>query len=65
MRGTADVVNASFNDHGDGTFGASDPQAAYGPMIDQLSCQITDAFRTHYVTKRVPRDEVQTASGRD
>jgi len=59
------VAHANFNDRGDGTFGASDPQAAYGPMIDGLSCQITDAFRTHYVTKRVPKDEVQTASGRD
>jgi hypothetical protein len=62
---TTNVANASFNDHGSGTFGASDPNAAYGPMIDQLSCEITDDFRTHYVTKRVPKDDVQTASAGD
>ena len=62
---TTNVAYASFNRHGDGNFGASDPEASYGQMLDNLSCRITDDFRVHYVTRRVPRDEVQTASGRD
>ena len=62
---TTNLAYASFNRHGDGNFGASDPEASYGQMLDNLSCRITDDFRIHYVTRRVPRDEVQTASGRD
>ena len=34
-------------------------------MIDNLAFTITDAFRTHYVNRRVPKEQVETASGRD
>lgn len=54
---TTTLAHASFNDRGHGHFGASDPAEAYGEMVDGLVFQVTDAFRTHYVTRRVPRNE--------
>src|SRR5215207_10481896 len=33
---TANLANASFNNRGEGHFGASDPEAAYGEMVDGL-----------------------------
>jgi hypothetical protein len=51
----------SFNDHGQGGFGATDPKATYGEMLDGLVWNVTDAFRTHYVTRRVPRDQIVVA----
>src|SRR5438045_268218 len=62
---TTTIANANFNDHGQGSFGARDPEATYGAMIDNLAFTITDAFRTHYVNRRVPKDQVETTSGRD
>ena len=58
---TANVAHAQFNDRGQGGFGATDPKAAYGEMLDGLVWNVTDAFRTHYVTRRVPRDQVMVA----
>jgi len=59
---TTNVAHASFNDRGQGNFGASDPEAAYGRMVDGLVWNVTDAFRTHYVTRRVPKEEVASAA---
>ena len=59
---TATVSHASFNNRGEGHFGATDPDAAYGEMIDGLVWQVTDDFRTHYVSRRVPRDQVTVAT---
>jgi hypothetical protein len=60
-RQSQEVANANFNDRGQGFFGASDPQAAYGNMVDCMSYEITDDFRTHFVLKRVPKDQLATA----
>jgi PBP1b-binding outer membrane lipoprotein LpoB len=63
---TTTIAHANFNDHGEGSFGARDPEATYGAMIDNMVFTITDGFRTHYVNRRVPKDQViETASGRD
>jgi hypothetical protein len=58
---TANVANADVSNRG-GSFGASDPQAAYGEMVDGLVFRVTDDFRVHYVTRRVPRDQTVVAS---
>jgi hypothetical protein len=57
-RRTQTLANANVSNHG-GSIGMSDAQAVYGDMIDHLACDITDAFRPHYVTREVPRDQVQ------
>jgi hypothetical protein len=54
---TANLANASFNSRGEGSFGASDKEAAYGEMVDGLVFQVTDDFRPHYVTRRVRKDD--------
>jgi len=59
---TTTLASGSVNDHGGGTIGVRDSEAVYGNMIDRLVCDITDAFRPHYVTRTVPKDQVQTAS---
>lgn len=59
---TTNLSHASFNDRGRGNFGASDPEAAYGEMIDGLVWQVTDAFRVRYVTRRVPREQTAVAN---
>jgi hypothetical protein len=41
----------------DAHFGANDPEAVYGEMVDGLVWEITDAFRPHFVTRRVPKNE--------
>ena len=60
---TANVAHADFNSRGQGHFGATDPEAAYGEMVDGLVHHVTDDFRTHYVTRRVPKDEVASVAG--
>jgi hypothetical protein len=62
---TANVANASFNNRGEGNFGATDPEGAYGKMLDGLVCRITEDFRTHYVTRRVSKDDPAYASAAD
>jgi hypothetical protein len=62
---TTTLANANVNDHGGGSFGMRDTEAAYGEMIDRLVCDVTDAFRTHYVTRTVPKEQVETASAGD
>jgi hypothetical protein len=59
---TANVGAAEFDSKGRGHFGVSDPEAVYGDMIGCLVDEITDDFRVHYITKRVPKDAPQTAS---
>jgi hypothetical protein len=61
---TANVANADFSNHG-GSIGATDPQAAYGEMVDGLVCRVTDDFRVHYVTRRVPVDQTAVATAGD
>ena len=61
-RCTTNLANASFSKHGQGHFNASDPDEAYGEMIDGLVYEITDAFRVHYVTREVPRHSTAVAS---
>jgi hypothetical protein len=62
---TANVANADFNNRGQGSFGASDPEAAYGEMVEGLVCRVTEDFRVHYVTRRVPREETVVANAGD
>ena len=59
---TMTVAGAQFNTRGEGGFGATDADKAYRDMVDCLVNEVTDDFRTHYITKRVPKDQVQTAS---
>jgi len=54
---TATLAHGSVGPHS-GTIAASDPSAVYGKMVDELVWQVTDAFRVHYVTRRVPVDQV-------
>lgn len=56
------VSAAHFNSRGEGTFGTSDSKDAYREMIGCLVRDVTEDFRTHYVTKRVPKEQLQTAS---
>jgi hypothetical protein len=62
---TTTMAGAHVNDHGGGSFGTRDAESAYGQMVDRLVCDITDDFRVHYVTRRVPKESVQTASAGD
>jgi hypothetical protein len=62
---TTNVAHASFNARGEGLFGASDADEAYGEMLDALVWNVTDAFRTHYVTRRVRKADVAVASVND
>jgi hypothetical protein len=62
---TTNVAHARFNDRGEGHFGASDPEAAYGEMVDALVWEVTDDFREHYVTRRVRKDDPAYASVAD
>ena len=59
---TTNLAHASFTDRGGASFGASNPDEAYGEMVDGLVWQVTDAFRTRYVTRRVPRGSTAVAS---
>jgi hypothetical protein len=61
-RCTTNLANGSVNGRGGGHFNASDPDEAYGEMIDGLVYQVTDAFRVHYVTREVPRNSTAVAS---
>ena len=54
---TTNIANASFNNRGEGHFGASDKEAAYGEMVQGLAYRVTDAFRVHFVTRRVRVDD--------
>ena len=62
---TTTLASGSVNDHGGGTIHTRDSESVYGNMIDRLVCDITDAFRPHYVTRTVPKDQIQTASAGD
>ncbi|HEY7088893.1 MAG TPA: hypothetical protein VH518_12440 [Tepidisphaeraceae bacterium] len=64
---TENVANASFSQQwGQKSigFGGKDTNSAYENMVNCLVNDITDDFRTHFVTRRVPKDQVvvQTAS---
>ena len=60
---TANLAHADVSGRS-GSFGAADPEAVYGKMVDGLVWQVTDAFRVHYQLRRVPADQVvATADG--
>lgn len=59
---TTNVAHASFNARGQGVFGASDAEAAYGKMVGALVWTVTDDFRVHYVTRRVPKENLAVAA---
>jgi hypothetical protein len=61
-KATVNVANAQFNIHGEGHLGATDPEAVFGDMIGSLVEEITEDFRVHYITRRVPKEQLQTAS---
>ena len=56
--------------HGDfsktsSSVGVRDAEAAYGNMIEQMAHDVTDAFREHYVVKRVPKNQPEYADVRE
>ena len=59
---TTTVSSASFSSRGEGGFGATDADAAYGELVDGLVWDVTDDFRVHYVTRRVRKDDPAYAS---
>jgi hypothetical protein len=62
---TTNLANASFNSRGEGHFGATDKEAAYGEMIDGLVYHVTDDFRVHFVTRRVSKNDPAYANVAD
>jgi len=62
---TVELANANFNSRGEGSFGATDKEAAYGEMVDGLVHYVTDDFRAHYVTRRVRKDDPAYANVAD
>ncbi|MCI0675445.1 MAG: hypothetical protein L0Y42_06690 [Phycisphaerales bacterium] len=56
---SANVAGATFNHRGKGGFGATDPKAVYGEMVGCLVNEVVDDFRVTYITRRVPKQEVQ------
>jgi hypothetical protein len=59
---TSNIAHVRFNDRGSGRFGASNLDAVYGEMVGKLVHNITADFRTHYVTRRVSKEELRTTS---
>lgn len=61
---TSEVASMSLSGRGKGHghLGISDKNAAFANMIAPLVHEITDDFRTHFITKRVPKDYIETAS---
>jgi hypothetical protein len=54
---TANLAHADVSKT-NGHIGARDAETLYGRMVDDLVYQVTDAFREHYVLRRVPREQV-------
>lgn len=59
---STNLAHASFKYRGHGHFGASDPDEAYGAMVDGLVWEVTDAFRPRFVTRRVRASDTAVAS---
>ena len=62
---TTNLANGGINNRGGVTGGhitVRDGDTVYAGMIDQLVGDVTDAFRTHYVTRNVPKDQPDTAT---
>jgi hypothetical protein len=63
---TTTLANGGINNRGGGDvrghIGVRDAESTYAGMIDQLVGDVTDAFRPHYVTRRVPKDQPDTAT---
>lgn len=58
---TANLANGNFS-RGGGNVNVSDAEATYGEMVDGLVYRVTDAFRVHYVTRRVSVSDTAVAS---
>jgi hypothetical protein len=61
---TANLAHADVSQRA-GSIGARDPEVVYGRMVDELVYQVTDAFREHYVLRRVPKEQVLASAGGD
>jgi hypothetical protein len=61
---TSTVAHGDFSKTSS-TVGVRDTEAAYGAMIEQMACDVTDAFREHYVLKRVPKNDATYADVRE
>lgn len=61
---TTTIASGDFTSHS-GNVGIRDAEAAYGAMIEQMACDVTDAFREHYVLKRVPKNQPEYADVRE
>jgi len=61
----ANIANANFNSRGEGSFGATDKDAAYGEMVNGLAFRLTDDFRVHFVTRRVNKNDPAYANAGD
>jgi hypothetical protein len=64
-RRTENIANAGVSQRGSqGSFGFEmrDPQEAYDSVIGALVSEITDAFRTHFVLHRVPKEQATTGN---
>ena len=59
------ITHAAFSRSGGGHVGASDPEAAYGSMIEAMAYEMTDDFRVHYVTRRVPKESGDSMAAAD
>jgi hypothetical protein len=54
-KAVTNLAHGSISDRGHGHFGMSNPEASYGEMLDGLVWNVTDAFRVHYITRRIPK----------
>jgi hypothetical protein len=61
---TTTVAHGDFSKSG-GHIGVQDVEEAYGAMIEQMAYDVTDAFREHYVLRRVPKDQPAYADVRE
>lgn len=57
---TANLANGNFG-RGGGNVSVSDAEATYGQMVDGLVYQVTEAFRVHYVNRRVSVNDTAVA----
>jgi hypothetical protein len=64
-RGVANVAHGHLMNRAGGGFSVKDPDEVYSAMIDDLAWQVTDDFRTHYVTRRVSKEEYERSVSAD
>ena len=61
---TTTIASGDFSKTG-GNVAVRDTEAAYGAMIEQMACDVTDAFREHYVLRRVSKNDAAYADVRE